>query len=83
MKDKIRKFFGIKENKIVVEWMDISAILTILNVLFIICGFWWAPIIGLINAITSIIILMINKGHINAYIINFALIALNIYFLKG
>ena len=79
----VREFFGIKEDKIKVEWMDISTILTIINVTLIICGVAWAPVVGIVNAIASIIILIIKRGHINAYVMNAALIILNIYFLKG
>jgi len=83
MIQRVRKFFGIQEDKIKIEWMDISTILTIINVTLIICGVAWAPVVGIVNAIASIIILIIKQGHINAYVMNIALIILNIYFLKG
>ena len=80
---RVREFFGIKEDTIKVEWMDISTILTVINVTLIICGVAWAPVVGIVNAIANIIILIIKRGHINAYVMNTALIILNIYFLKG
>ena len=83
MIQRVREFFSIKENKIKIEWMDISTILTVINVVLIITGFWWAPIIGIINATANIIMLIIKKGHINGYVLNMALLIMNIYFLKG
>ena len=83
MIQRVREFFGIKEDKIRVEWMDIATILTVINVSLIIAGFWWAPIVGIINATANIIILIIKKGHINGYIMQAALLIMNIYFLKG
>lgn len=80
---RVREFFGITENKIRVEWMDISTILTVINVTLIVCGVAWAPVVGIVNAVANIIILIIKRGHINAYVMNTALIILNIYFLKG
>lgn len=83
MKEKIKKFFGIEDNKIKIEWMDIATILTVINVTLIICGVWWAPIVGIVNAVANIIITIIRKGHINGYVMNVTLLILNIYFLKG
>lgn len=80
---RVREFFGIESNKIRVEWMDIATILTVINVSLIIAGFWWAPIVGIINATANIIIMIIKKGHINGYIMQAALLIMNIYFLKG
>lgn len=80
---RVREFFGIESNKIRVEWMDIATILTVINVALIIAGFWWAPIVGIINATANIIIMIIKKGHINGYIMQAALLIMNIYFLKG
>lgn len=80
---RVREFFGIKEDKFKIEWMDISTILTVINVTLIVCGVAWAPVVGIVNAVANIIILIINRGHINAYVMNTALIILNIYFLKG
>ena len=80
---RVREFFGIESNKIKVEWMDIATILTVINVALIIAGFWWAPIVGIINATANIIIMIIKKGHINGYIMQAALLIMNIYFLKG
>lgn len=80
---RVREFFGIKEDTIKVEWMDISTILTVINVILIVCGVAWAPVIGIVNAIANIIIMIIKKGHINGYIMQTALLIMNIYFLKG
>ena len=81
MKERIRKFFGIEDNKLKVEWMDISTILTVINVTLICAGVQWAPVVGIINTTASIIVNIIKKGHINGYVLNFALLMMNIYFL--
>ena len=79
---EMKKFFGIEEKKYVFEWSDISALLTILSVAFIVMGFWWAPIFGLINCILGIALNIKGHAHLNAYITQIALIILNVYFLK-
>lgn len=76
----MRKFFGI-ETAYRFEVMDLFALLTIFNVAFILIGFWWAPIIGLVNCGLSILNNVKNKYHINGYIMQIALIVLNVYFL--
>lgn len=78
----MRAFFGIEENY-TFEWCDLSALLTILNVTLVLCGVAFAPLIGIINSAISLIVLVLNKGHINAYALNLALIVLNTYFLVG
>lgn len=78
----MRELFGIKEKKYVFEWGDISALITVLNVVFIVLGYWWAPVLGLMNAILSIVLNAYNKTHLNLYIIQIALIILNMYFLR-
>ena len=39
----MKKFFGIEEKHYVFEWGDVAALLTVLNVFFIVMGIWWAP----------------------------------------
>ena len=40
----MRDFFSIKEEYYRFEIYDLTAILTILNVVFVLMGYWWAPI---------------------------------------
>lgn len=76
----VKKFFGITE-QFRIEIADVSALLTLVNVVLIICGVWFAPIFGLVNCGLSIVMSILTHGHVNGYIINLALIALNVYFL--
>lgn len=78
----MKKFFGIEEENYRFEIFDLTAIITILNVLFIVLGFWWAPILGLVNCIIITIFNVKNHAHINAYLTQIALVVLNVYFLK-
>lgn len=78
----MREFFGIEGKKYVFEWGDISSLITVLNVVFIVLGYWWAPVLGLMNAILSIVLNAYNKTHLNLYITQVALIILNVYFLR-
>ena len=78
----MRKFFGIEGKKYVFEWGDITSLFTVLNVLFIVLGYWLAPVVGLLNALCSIVLNAQNKTHMNLYITQIALIILNVYFLK-
>ena len=77
----MKKFFGIEEKQYVFEWGDISALLTVLNVFFIVMGIWWAPFFGLANCVLAIVGIVKANAHLNAYIIQMALIVLNIFFL--
>lgn len=77
----MRNFFSITHKKYQFEIFDVVSILTVLNVAFILVGFWWAPFLGIANCIISIILNIKNKAHINLYIIQLALIVLNGYFL--
>jgi hypothetical protein len=79
--NKIKKFFSITEKSYNFEMYDLTTLITILNVTFILMGFSWAPILGIINCIICIVLNIINKCHINSYITQLALIVLNIYFL--
>ena len=76
----MKKFFGI-ETAYHFEIMDIITLLTILNVTFIICGFWFAPIFGLCACVVSIVTMIKNRNHINNYVMQIALIILNVFFL--
>ena len=77
----MREFFSIEEKEYKFEIWDLTALITILNVAFILMGFWWAPILGLANCAICLVMNVINKVHINNYITQVALIVLNIYFL--
>lgn len=77
----IKNFFRINENKYKFEIIDILSLLTVLNVALILAGWKLASMIGIINCIISIIINIKNRTHINTYVIQIALIILNIYFL--
>ena len=76
----MKDFFGI-ETKYTFEANDIVALLTIANVVLIIMGFQWAPMVGLVNCVVGIILNIKNRVHINLYIMQVAFIVLNIYFL--
>jgi hypothetical protein len=78
---EMKKFFGIEEKQYVFEWGDVSALLTVLNVFFIVMGMWWAPFFGLANCVLAIVGMIKAKAHLNAYIIQMALIVLNVFFL--
>lgn len=77
----MREFFSIEEKEYKFEIWDLTALITILNVAFILMGFWWAPILGLVNCAICLVMNVINKVHINNYVTQVALIVLNIYFL--
>ena len=77
----MREFFNIEEKEYKFEIWDLTALITILNIAFILMGFWWAPILGLVNCAICLVMNVINKVHINNYVTQVALIVLNIYFL--
>lgn len=77
---KVKKFFRIESNY-KFEWTDLCAFITIANVVFVLCGFWWAPIIGLCGCGLNLVLNVIGRAHINLYLIQIALIILNSYFL--
>lgn len=77
----VKKFFGITESRYVFEWADVSTILTILNVALVLCGWVYAPFIGIVNCILTLVLNVKFKTHLNMYIMQIALIVLNIYFL--
>lgn len=80
--NRIKDFFTIKEEGYVFEIFDLTALITVLNVALILMGYWWAPILGLVNCVIIIVVSALNKVHINNYITQIALIVLNFYFLN-
>ena len=76
----MKKFFDINTTYRF-EIMDLFTLVTILNVIFILLGFWWAPILGLANCVMNIVYNTRHKAHINAYLMQIALIVLNVFFL--
>lgn len=77
----MREFFRIEEKGYRFEVWDLTALITILNVTFVLMGFWWAPILGLVNCAICLVVNVINRVHINNYVTQIALVVLNIYFL--
>jgi hypothetical protein len=78
----MRKFFGIENDKYVFEWADVTTGLTILNVVLVLVGIAWAPVIGILNSILGLILNIRFKTHLNMYVMQLALIVLNVYFLN-
>ena len=81
MNNKVKELYNITDKEYKFEMYDLTTLITVLNVAFIIMGFWWAPILGIANCVVFIILNIINKVHINSYITQVALIILNVYFL--
>ena len=81
MNNKVKEFFNITDKEYKFEMYDLTTLITVLNVAFVIMGLWWAPILGIVNCVIFIILNIINKVHINSYITQIALIILNVYFL--
>lgn len=79
--DKIRKFFGIEEDRYIFEWADLTTMLTVLNVALVLIGFSWAPWVGIINCCVGLLLNIKSKTHLNMYVMQIALIILNAYFL--
>lgn len=77
----LKEFFSIKENSYKFEMADLTTLVTILNVAFILMRFWWAPILGIINCGICIVLNILNHVHINMYMTQVALVVLNVYFL--
>ena len=78
----MKDFFGLEEKNYVFEWGDVTSLLTVLSVVFIIFGYWWAPLFGLVNCGLGILLNIKGKAHLNSYIMQIALIILNLYFLQ-
>ena len=77
----MKKFFSITENHYQFDIMDLITLLTILNVGFILLGYWFAPIFGIIACVISLGVSIKNNGYINNYVMQLALLVLNFYFL--
>lgn len=77
----MKEFFNITESKYRFELMDLFTIITIVNVIGILIGWYYAPIIGLFNCLLNIIYNVKTRSHINSYVMQTALIILNAYFL--
>ena len=87
----MKKFFDIKEDYRFEIW-DLTALVTIFNVAFVLMGFWWAPILGLVNC-TICLIAKIKKSIVSKIVtmlftfINFIIFSLTIitspYFNKS
>ena len=56
----MKEFFSITESRYHFEMYDVTTLITILNVAFILMGFWWAPILGIVNCSICIILNAIN-----------------------
>ena len=79
--DKLKEFFGITEESYQFEIFDLTTVLTVLNVALIFAGVHWAPVLGIVNCIIILGLGIRTRAHINSYITQIALIALNFYFL--
>lgn len=77
----MKKFFGIESDKYVFEWADVTTSLTILNVILVLVGIAWAPLIGILNCLLGLFLNIKFKTHLNMYVMQMALIVLNVYFL--
>lgn len=80
--ETIKNFFSITESGYKFNIYDLTSLITVLNVTFIVMGFWWAPMLGLLNCVICIAVNIKNHAYINSYITQVALIVLNVYFLK-
>jgi len=78
----MKEFFGIKQTY-KFEVNDLCAFLAIANVLFIVLGFWWAPLFGLANCCLGIVLNIKARAHINLYLTQLAFVYLNVFFLVG
>lgn len=63
------------------DFSDITTLISVIAVILTICGFWWATIIFIINCIVCLVYTLLYIRRINLIILQFALLALNIYFL--
>ena len=78
--ETVKNFFGI-ETSYKFELFDITTVLTILNVIFIFAGAWFAPLFGLASCALCLTWNIKNHAHINGYLTQIFLVALNIKFL--
>jgi hypothetical protein len=77
----MKEFFSITADKYIFEVWDVTTLLTILNVALVLCGWHFAPLIGIGNCLLCLGLNVKNRSHINNYVIQIALIVLNSYFL--
>lgn len=77
----IKKFFGIEDSTYKFEIYDVTTIFTIINVVLVFLGVPYAPIFGLVNCGILLIANIVFRAHINSYLTQLSLIALNSYFL--
>ena len=63
------------------ELDDVSALLTVANVVLLLLGWEGAPAFGITNCAFSIGRAIRHKSHFNIYVINIAILVLNFYFL--
>ena len=50
----MKEFFSITEDKYIFEIWDITTLITVLNVAFVLMGYSWAPLLGIANCILCI-----------------------------
>lgn len=79
--NKIKAFFGIAESGYKFEIYDITTALTVLNVTLIFAGISFAPLFGIANCLIFLVLQIKNRAHINNYVTQLMLIALNVYFM--
>ena len=77
----MKQFFNISESKYQFNIFDVTALLTVLNVIGLICGIYYAPIVGIVNCIINIVFTIKNHGYVNNYTTQIALLVLNFFFL--
>lgn len=79
--EQIKAFFGITSDRFELETFDITTVLTIACVVSIFIGWKYASIFGVISCVVCLIWNIKHHAHINSYITQFVLIAMNIKFL--
>ena len=65
-----------------IEANDISALLVVLNVILLIAGWAYAPYFGIMNCVWGLMNAIAHKEHFNVYVINIAILLMNVYFLR-
>lgn len=77
----VKNFFSITETTYKFEIMDIFTLITVINVILVLMGVHWAPVVGIINCVLSLANCVKCRAHINNYVMQISLIILNSYFL--
>lgn len=77
----MKQFFNISQSKYQFNIFDVTALFTVLNVIGLICGIYYAPIVGIVNCIINIVFTIKKHGYVNNYITQIALLVLNFFFL--